>query len=79
MQQKELKKLKEDDKVWKVIASWNGFSFNVLIDTADGRTTAIRTARGGERAFKTTDAVRVMLNSVGIFSFEVGEARLSND
>ena len=71
MQQKELKQLKDSGKVISVGAIDRGIHWNVSVHTADENFTIIRTARGGQREFKTLDAVKAMLAEVNIKSFEV--------
>lgn len=68
MQQKELKELNEEGKLTAVVAIDRGSYWNVIAATVDEETT-IRSARGGQREFKTLDAVKKMLAEVGITKF----------
>lgn len=71
MQQKELKELNEQGKLTSVTAVNRGIHWNVVVDTEDESFAIIRAARGGQREFKTLDAVRAMLAEVNIKSFSV--------
>ena len=71
MQQKELKELNEQGKITSVTAVNRGIHWNIVVDTVDESFAVIRAARGGQREFKTLDAVTAMLNEVNIKSFSV--------
>ena len=71
MQQKELKELNEQGKVNSVMAVNRGIHWNIAVDTVDESFAVIRAARGGQREFKTLDAVKAMLEEVNIKSFSV--------
>lgn len=71
MQQKELKELNEKGKLKSVMAVNRGIHWNVAVDTDDESFAVIRAARGGQREFKTLDAVKAMLDEVNIKSFSV--------
>jgi len=71
MQQKELKELNKQRKVVSVSAVDRGIHWNVTVHTVDEEFTVIRSARGGQREFKTLDAVKAMLKEVNIKSFSV--------
>jgi len=71
MQQKELKELNEQGKLTSVMAVNRGIHWNVVVDTEDESFAIIRAARGGQREFKTLDAVKAMLDEVNIKSFSV--------
>ena len=71
MQQKELKELNEQGKITSVTAVNRGIHWNIVVDTVDESFAVIRAARGGQREFKTLDAVTAMLNEVNIKSFFV--------
>ena len=71
MQQKELKELREKGHIVSVTANDRGVHWNVLVQTIDESFIVIRTARGGQREFKTLDAVKKMLKEVDIDNFKV--------
>ena len=71
MQQKELKELNEQGKIKTVMVVNRGIHWNVAVDTEDEKFAVIRAARGGQREFKTLDAVKAMLDEVNIKSFSV--------
>ena len=71
MQQKELKELNENNELKEVIALNQGGFWNIVVSTAKETHTVIRSARGGQREFKTLDAVDAMLNEINIKSFTV--------
>ena len=71
MQQKELKELNEQGKIKAVMVVNRGIHWNVAVDTEEEKFAVIRAARGGQREFKTLDAVKAMLDEVNIQSFSV--------
>jgi len=71
MQQKELKELNEQGKIKAVMVVNRGIHWSVAVDTEDEKFAVIRAARGGQREFKTLDAVKAMLDEVNIKSFSV--------
>lgn len=71
MQQKELKELNAQGKIKNVMVVNRGDHWNIGVDTDNESFAVIRAARGGQRAFKTLDAVMAMLIEVGIKSFSV--------
>ena len=71
MQQKELKELNEQGKITSVTAVNRGIHWNIVVDTVDESFAVIRAARGGQREFKTLDAVKAMLKEVNIDNFTV--------
>jgi len=71
MQQRELKELNEKGGITTVMAVNSVNGWLVAVDEGDIGLATIRTARGGKREFKTLDAVRAMLEDVGIKSFTV--------
>lgn len=71
MQQKELQELVNNDGVKGVLAVNRGDHFNVTVEEDNGDFSIIRVARGGKREFKTLDAVKTMLDEVGVKSFHV--------
>ena len=71
MQQKELKELYKNNEINKVLVLNQGTFWNIVVSTAKEKNTVIRSARGGQREFKTLDAVGAMLNEININSFTV--------
>ena len=71
MQQKELQELVNEDKLKGVKVVSRSDHFNVTVEDDAGDFSLIRVARGGKREFKTLDAVKAMLDEVGVKSFHV--------
>ena len=71
MQQKELKSLNDIGNIKLVMVVNRGIHWNITVDTDNETFAVIRTARGGQREFKTLDAACAMLDEVGIKSFSV--------
>jgi len=72
MQQKELKTAVNEDNFHGATSITEGDHHLLRVSFVNDEPDAtIRTARGGIRKFKTLDAVKKMLNEVGIFDWLV--------